>query len=93
MKYIDSDYENGIKYLRVSLMNTLNAINNNEIKEKSFEYVSWFLLLDCLESLNWKIYEANSVPSGTFIKVDTGKNKIICTKNNRDKIVILNEIH
>lgn len=89
MKYIKTDYEDGIRYLRVSLMNTLNAINDNKLKEQSFEYVSWFLLLDCLDSLDWKIIEANTVPSGTFIKVDTGKRQITCIRNKRDTITIL----
>lgn len=89
MKYIESDYKNGIAYLRISLMNTLNAINDDKLKEQKFEYVSWFLLLDCIESLKWIIYEANSAPSGAFIRVDTGKSKITCTKSNKDKITIL----
>ena len=86
MKYINTDYTNGIAYLRIALMNTLHAIDEDKLKEQSFEYVSWFLLLDCISSLDWKIIEANSVPSGTFIKLENG---IICTKNNRDTITVL----
>lgn len=74
-------------------MNTLNAVNEGKLKEQSFKRISWFLLLDCLDILNWKIYEVNTTPSGTFVKVDTGNNKIVCTKEGKDTITILNEVH
>ena len=81
MKYIKTDYENGLKQIKVALM---NALNSNEDYE--FKYISWKLLLDCVKELEWEISYAysNSIPSGTFIEfINNEGNKVICSQDPR----------
>lgn len=90
MKYIKTDYENGLKQLKVALM---NALNSDETYD--FEYVSWKLLLKCIEELEWSLVmaAASSVPSGTFV-IYTNKDgkKIRCSQDPRtDRIIIQHE--
>ena len=90
MKYIQTDYENGIKQLKVALM---NALNSNETHE--FDFVSWKLLLKCIEELEWEFVmaAATSVPSGTFIIYrDKNDRKVRCAQDPRtDKVIIQHE--
>lgn len=92
MKYIKTDYDNGIKQLKVAIMNALNSNNDYE-----FDYVSWKLLLKCIEELEWELVmaAASSVPSGTFIiYLNREGKKVRCSQDPRtDKIVIQHEIN
>ena len=92
MKYIKTDYDNGIKQLKVAIMNALNSDNDYE-----FDYVSWKLLLKCIEELEWELVmaAANSVPSGTFIiYLNKDGKKVRCAQDPRtDKIIIQHEIN
>ena len=81
MKYIKTDYENGLKQMRVALMNALNSKEDYE-----FKYVSWKLLLDCVKELEWETSYAfaQSIPSGTFIEFLTPEGKkVTCAQDPR----------
>lgn len=90
-KYIMDDYNNGIKLLKVSLMNALTAINTKLQTEIKYEYMPWTLLLNCLQELKWDIIDVNTVPSGVYIKVNSGQNVFVCSKSVKGDNLILHQ--
>lgn len=52
-KYINFDLDNGLRRIKVALMNLLNEFENNELKEYELEYIDINLLQRCLIERNW----------------------------------------
>lgn len=77
-KYIDSDYENGMAFLRVAVINTLNAVDNNIIKEKNFHNLSLSFLTDCIKSIGWTITGEQNSPSDYYLIVEGNNSVILC---------------
>ena len=54
-KYIKSDIEQGIQYLKVGIMNALSDIESGEEKEIQFETsISLQLIIKCAEERGWE---------------------------------------
>ena len=57
-KYIKTDIEQGLKYLKTGIMNVLATIESGEEKLMSLEdYVPFSLVVKCAEERGWKEYE------------------------------------
>ena len=54
-KYIESDIEQGLKYLKCAIMNSLSAIEEGETDHIVLgEHVPFSLIVQCAEERNWK---------------------------------------
>ena len=53
-KYIKTDIEQGIQYLKVGIMNALSDLENGEKKEISFRFpIPLQLIIQCAEDRGW----------------------------------------
>lgn len=54
-KYIKSDLESSKTHMKAAVMNVLDAIEKDEIKDFDFgKYVPYNIVKECLESRGWK---------------------------------------
>lgn len=54
-KYIESDIEQGLKYLKCAIMNSLAAIEKGEEKEIILgNFIPFSLVVECAEERGWK---------------------------------------
>lgn len=54
-KYIKTDIEQGIQYLKVGIMNALSDLENGEEKEIRFEFpIPLQLIMQCAEERGWE---------------------------------------
>lgn len=55
-KYIKTDIEQGLKYLKIGIMNALNDLETGEEKEIDFEApIPLQLIIKCAEERDWKM--------------------------------------
>lgn len=53
-KYIKTDIEQGIKYLKIGIMNALSAIESGEVKEITLDAsIALSLIIKCAEERGW----------------------------------------
>ena len=52
-KYTEHDIDNGIRLLKIGIMNALKALNDEEIESFSFKAVSYEFLYKCMVESGW----------------------------------------
>ena len=86
-KYIKSDIEQGLKYLKVGIMNALNDIESGEEKTIVLgNYVPFSLVVECAEEKGWKEspycdYDTNGWECDCWYYMITPNNIEVCIES------------
>lgn len=85
-KYIKTDIEQGLQYLKTGIMNALADIESGEEKEINFgDYIPFSLIKHCCEERNYlesDDFETNGRDCDCWYRITTPFGKKVCIESN-----------